>query len=87
MNHIYILNEFAFSAKNRIFKYIKTIIKSSNTPPLVYFVSSVAKSDIKKSNLFIIVDQYFLLHLLFQISMTCKKYLQTIISGIYVSGP
>ena len=76
INHIYILIGFALSTKNRIF-YIKTIIKSNNTPPLSY---SFLVSDINKSNLFILFDQCFLLHLLSQISMTCKKHLQTTIT-------
>ena len=76
VSHIFILNKFTFQNNNSIFKCIKTIVKSSNIPPLVYLNSMWLNPTLKSLiSLIVSFDQCSPLHLLRQ---TCKKHLPTI---------
>ena len=52
----HLINNFAPTNNNKIFKYLKSITKSNTNPPIMNFDSSSASTDSSKANLF---NQYF----------------------------
>ena len=51
-----LINSYATTNNNKIFKYLKSIIKSNNVPLVIQFESSTASTDYAKANLF---NRYF----------------------------